>query len=142
MSNSKRGGRVSVLCWGWISHEGARVHHRIEGLTDGLQNKQVLQNLLVPSVRMLYLDGIVRIHQDDDSIHDSFMAQEWLSRQAGVEIIDRPPRGPDMNPVENRSSSGRRKPGPSFLPEIGMRYGPVYQTLGIKLLRLSVTFDH
>jgi len=32
---------VSILCWGWISHEWDRVQHRIDGPLDGLQNKQI-----------------------------------------------------------------------------------------------------
>jgi hypothetical protein len=34
------------------------------------------------------------------------------------------------------------KPGLSALPEIAMSYGPLCQMRGIKLLHLSVTFDH
>jgi len=34
-STCKRSGRVSVHCWGWISHAGAGVPHRIEGRLDG-----------------------------------------------------------------------------------------------------------
>lgn len=32
---------MSVRCWGWFSHEWARVQHRIDGPLDGLQNKQI-----------------------------------------------------------------------------------------------------
>ena len=32
---------MSILCWGWISHEWDRVQHRIDGPLDGLQNKQI-----------------------------------------------------------------------------------------------------
>lgn len=41
MSLSKRGGCVSVLCCGWISHELIRLQHRLDGLLDGLQSKQI-----------------------------------------------------------------------------------------------------
>ena len=37
MSNCKCSGRASVHSWGWISHKGAGVLHRIEGHLDGLQ---------------------------------------------------------------------------------------------------------
>ena len=91
MSTCKRSGRVSVHCWGWISHEGAGVLHRIEGHLDGLQYQHILQNVMVPSVRMLYPEGIIHLQQDHSSIHDSRVVQEWLSRQADVELIDWPP---------------------------------------------------
>jgi hypothetical protein len=53
MSTCKRSGRVSVCCWGSFSHEGVGVLHRIEGHLDGLQYQHILQNVMVPSVRML-----------------------------------------------------------------------------------------
>ena len=52
MSTCKRSGRASVNCWGWISHEGGGILHRID-YPDALQYQHILQNVLVPSVRML-----------------------------------------------------------------------------------------
>ena len=57
---------------------GARMLHRIDHL-DGLQYKHILQNVMVPSVRMLYPDCIIHFQQDHASIHDSRAVQEWLS---------------------------------------------------------------
>jgi hypothetical protein len=37
VSTSTRSGRVSVHCWGWISHEEAGILHRTEEHLDGLQ---------------------------------------------------------------------------------------------------------
>jgi hypothetical protein len=135
---------VSVNCWGWISHEGAGVIHHIEGHLDGLQYQHILQNVMVPSVRMLYPDVIIHLQLDHSSIHYSGVVQEWLLRQADVELIDWPPRAPDMIPIENMWSEvkGQVKPGLSSLPQIAMSYGPFCQARGMKLLRLSVTFDH
>ena len=100
MSTCKRSGHVSVQ-WGWISHEGAGVLHHIEVHLDGLQYQHILQNIMVPSTRMLYPDGIIHLQQDHSSIHDCRVVQEWLSRQADVKLLDRPPRGLDMNSIEN-----------------------------------------
>jgi len=36
------------------------------------------------------------------------MVQEWLSRHADVELLDWPPREPDMNPIENMRSEVKR----------------------------------
>jgi len=90
MSTCKRSGRMSVHCWSWIFHEGAGVLHPIEGHL-GLQYQHILQNVMVPSIRLLYPDGIIHLQQDHFSIHDSRVVQEWLSRQADVELIDWPP---------------------------------------------------
>jgi len=94
-----------VVC---LSTVGAGVLHRIEGHLDGLHYQHILQNVMVPSVRMLYPDGIIHLQQDQPSIHDSRVVQEWLSRQADVELIDWTPRAPDMNPIENMWSEVKR----------------------------------
>jgi len=91
MSTCKRSGHVSINCWGWISHEGGGILHRIEGHPGGLQYQHILQNVMVPSVGILYPEGIIHLQQDQSSIHDSRVVQEWLSRQANVELLDWPP---------------------------------------------------
>jgi hypothetical protein len=101
VSTSTRSGRVSVHCRGWITHEGAAILHHIEEHLDGLQHKYILKHVLVPSVRVLYPDGVIQFQEDRSSIHDSRVAQELLSRQAGVELIEWPPRAPDINTIEN-----------------------------------------
>ena len=50
----------------------------------------------------------IHLQQDHSSIHDSRVVQEWLLRQADIEITDLPPRAPDMNPVENMWSEVKR----------------------------------
>jgi len=50
---------------------------------------------------MLYPNGIIHFQQDYSSIHDSPMVQEWLSQHVDIELLDWPPRGPDMKPIEN-----------------------------------------
>jgi len=91
MSTCTHSGRVSVLCWGWISHEGAGMLHRIEGHLDSLQYLHILQNVVLPSVRMLYPDGVIHFQQDCSSIHYFHVVQEWLSLQANIRLTDWPP---------------------------------------------------
>jgi hypothetical protein len=57
---------------------------------------------------MLYPDGVIQFQQDHSSILNSRVVQEWLSQQADVELIDWPPRAPDMNPIENMWSEVKR----------------------------------
>jgi hypothetical protein len=46
---------------------------------------------MVPSVRVLYPDGVIQFKQGHSSIHDSCVVQEWLLQQVNVELIDWPP---------------------------------------------------
>ena len=75
-STCKRSGRVSVHCCGWISREGAGVLHRIEGHLDVMRYQHILQNVMAPSVRMLYPDGIIHLQQHHSTIHDSRVVEE------------------------------------------------------------------
>ena len=93
---------------GLISHEVAGILHRIEGHLDGLQYKHILQNVMVPSVRKLYPDGIINFQQDHSSTYDSCVVQEWLSLQVDVELTDWPRRAPDMNHVQNMWCEAKR----------------------------------
>jgi hypothetical protein len=115
--------------------------HHIEGHLDSLQYQHTLQNVMLPSARMLYAEGILHFQQDHSSIHDSRVVQEWLSLQADVELIHWPPRAPDMNPIENTWSEVMGTLQETW-PEMLISYGRLCQTRGIKLLRLNVTFDH
>ena len=145
MSTCTRSGHVSVLWWSWISHEGAGMLHRIEGHLDSLQYQHISQNVMLPSVWMLYPDGTIHFQQDHSSIHDSCVIQEWLSLQADIELIDLLLQVPDMNPIENTWSEVKRtmqETWPVPLPEIAMSYGSLCQTRGMKLLRFNVMFDH
>jgi Transposase and inactivated derivatives len=107
MSTYKQSGCISVHCWNWISHEGAGMCHPIEGHLDGLQYKHILQNVMMPCVRMLYPDDIIHFQQDHFSIHDSHVVQESLL-EANIELTEWPPRAPDMNPIENMWSEMMR----------------------------------
>jgi hypothetical protein len=66
---------------------------------------------MVPSVRVLYPYGVIQFQQDHSSINDSRVVQEWLSRQADVELIDWPSWAADMNPIENIWSEARQIAG-------------------------------
>jgi transposase len=53
-------------------------------------------------------DAIIHHQQDHSSIHDSRAVQQWLALLADVELIEWPPRAPDVNPIENNWSEVKR----------------------------------
>jgi hypothetical protein len=57
---------------------------------------------------VLYPDAVIQFQQDHSVIHDSRVVREWLSLQADAELIDWPPRAPDMNPIENMWSEVKK----------------------------------
>jgi hypothetical protein len=85
-----------------------------------------MKGLKVPSVRMLYPDGIIHLQQDHSSNHDSRVVQEWLSRQAVVELIAWTPRTPDMNPIENMWSEVKR----ALIESVTRRMKSVFEAQG------------
>jgi len=56
----------------------------------------------------VYPDGIIHLQQDHSSTHDSRVVKEWLLRQVEVQLLDWPPRAPDMNPIEKTWSEVKR----------------------------------
>jgi len=80
--------------------------HRI-GYLDSLLYLHILQDVMVPTVRMLYRAGIIHFQQDHFFVHDSRVVREWLLLQADVQLIDWSPRAPHMNPIENMLSVKR-----------------------------------
>lgn len=109
-----RSGRISIACWGWMSSLGVGVLHRIErdrnkrGLT-GEQYVNILENVMVPSVRFLHPEGTIYFQQDQSPIHKSRVVQEWFANQSEVILIDWPPCGADMNPIENVWAETKRQ---------------------------------
>jgi len=59
-----------------LSTVRAGVLHPIEGHLDGLHYQHILQNVMVPSVWMLYPNDIIYLQQDHSSILDSHVVQE------------------------------------------------------------------
>ena len=107
VAETSRSGHVTIACWGWISARGIGMLHRIEErgpntrALNALQYVHVLENVMVPSVRVLYPEGVIQFQQDNSPIHTCQMVQEWFARQDQVDLVDWPPYAADLNPIEN-----------------------------------------
>jgi hypothetical protein len=55
---------------------------------------------MVPSVQEMYLDGVINFQQDQSLVHKSQVLQGWLADQNEVELLDCPPCGADLKPIE------------------------------------------
>jgi hypothetical protein len=88
VNESARSGRVSVAVWGWISSRGIGLLHRIDGRLDGAQYLHILKDIMVPSVREMYPDGVINFQQDQSPVHKSQFLQGWLANQNEVDLLD------------------------------------------------------
>ena len=109
------------------------VHHRAP---QSPQNKHVVENIKVPSVKMFYPD---EFHQDHSSSHDSRVGQDMILLQAKVKL-DWPPWAPDMNTVENTWSEAEDSAGNG--PVLPPRSSDELRTFQMKLLCHSLTLSH
>ena len=62
---------------------------------------QILDEVLLPSIRILFGDGPIYLVQDNSPIHKSMPVRHWLEEHPQVHILFWPARSPDMNPIEN-----------------------------------------
>ena len=82
--------------------------HLIEGHPNGLQYKHILQNVMVPSVRMPYPDVTIQFPARP-LLHSRFPCSSRMAVAVGRRrTLDWPPRAPDMNPIENMWSEAKR----------------------------------
>jgi hypothetical protein len=88
VEESARSGRISVAVWGWISSRGIGLPHRIDCRLYGAQYLHILRDIMVPSVREMYPDGVINFQQDQSPVHKSHLLQGWLADQNEVELLD------------------------------------------------------
>jgi hypothetical protein len=108
VNDSARSGRVSVAVWGWISSRGIGFLHRTDGRLDGAQYLHILKDITVPSVREMYPEGVINFEQDQSPVHKSQLPQGWFADQNEVELLDWPPCGADLSPIENLWAETKR----------------------------------
>lgn len=99
------GARVTICIWMAFGGDGRiKQLHRIEQKT---LNSDYYTTRVLPSIETLLAEDDKEqpkrlvFQQDLSSIHTSHMTSQWL-REHNIRVMDDwPPKGPDMNPVEN-----------------------------------------
>ena len=89
----------------------------IDGAFTGRQYKFILEEIMLPSVRDRFGAEQVIFQQDRSPIHTSKIVQQWFTSHPDITVLDWPPKGADLNPIEhvwasmkNIISSRRRMP--------------------------------
>lgn len=100
---SRRSGRISAGLWGWMAACGPGELIPIDERLTGQQYVEILDEVLIPSVRKLLLPGHLPVYlvMDNSSVHNSKVVSEWFAEQNNVIRIDWPAKSPDLNPIEN-----------------------------------------
>lgn len=99
----KTSGRKTASFWGWMWAQGPGELVKIEGKFNSQQYIEILEEVLLPSVRAMAIPPHMPITlvQDNSSIHKSKMVREWLDLHPDIIVIDWPPKGCDLNPIEH-----------------------------------------
>ncbi|KAJ4430237.1 hypothetical protein ANN_22449 [Periplaneta americana] len=97
-----RSGRVSVQCWGWTPSDGLGVLWRLDGNLNAQQYKVLMENVMLPSVRMIYPDDDdIIFQQDNHRVLTCVAVMTWFSERPCIRLIEWPPCSPDLNVLEN-----------------------------------------
>lgn len=97
VSSSNPRGRFTVCVWMAFGNNFKYIH-RIRQRT---LNAEYYVNEILPIVEDDVLDNNLTFMHDLSPIHTSRLARHWLETHNITVMDDWPPKGPDMNPVEN-----------------------------------------
>lgn len=61
----------------------------------------ILQNVMLPSVRIAYPEGQIYFIQDNCAVHRAQSVTQWLNILDDVTVIRWPSKSPDLNLIEN-----------------------------------------
>lgn len=102
ISQSDRSGRKCCSMWGWISAYGPGELTLIEGSLNGKQYVEIMEDIMVPTVRAMVFPKPQKIlfMQDNCPAHKCKYAMKWFENQKDITLINWPPKSPDLNPIE------------------------------------------
>lgn len=94
-------GRCAVSVWGAISKDGLGPLVRIDGRFNTSAYCDVIEQTLLPYVLDgPFPDGVYLLQHDRSPIHTARRVDELLEAR-GVRLLQWPPNGADLNPIEN-----------------------------------------
>lgn len=62
---------------------------------------EILQDVMIPTVRNVYPEGQIYFIQDNCSVHRSCLVREWFAARNDITVIEWPSKSPDLNLIEN-----------------------------------------
>lgn len=101
VQTTRRSGRISCGVWGWMSAAGPGEIVPITGRLTGDDYRDILEDVFLPSARVLFPDGPLYFVQDNCPIHTSRPVRTWFDNNPEVIRIPWPAKSPDFNVIEN-----------------------------------------
>lgn len=93
-------GRFSVNVWAWISANGAGVCWNIGGTLNSNTYLQILDNVFLPSVTIMFEQNNFIFQQDNCPVHTARIIKNWFEEN-NIACLPWCSRSPDLNPIEN-----------------------------------------
>ncbi|KAJ4438155.1 hypothetical protein ANN_14094 [Periplaneta americana] len=97
----ERSGRFSISYWGWMCYDGPGSIERIDGRFNAGTYAHILESIFLPSALEHFPEGTLLFQQDNHPVHYAASIQRWFQRRPEIEIINWPPKSPDLNVIEN-----------------------------------------
>jgi len=92
-----KGGNIMV--WGAFSLSGIGPLHRIAGIMDQVQYREIMEKVMLPHARQNMPRGWV-LQQDNDPKHTAKSVKKWFTDNK-LRVMEWPPQSPDLNPIES-----------------------------------------
>ena len=93
-------GGGSIMAWGCFSACGTGRLHIIEGIMTGEKYRDILDQNLLSSARLLKMKRGWIFQQDNDPKHTAKVTLNWLKKKK-IKLLEWPSQSPDLNPIEN-----------------------------------------
>ncbi|KAK3862751.1 hypothetical protein Pcinc_031410, partial [Petrolisthes cinctipes] len=100
---TRRSGRITAGLWGWMAACGPGELVVIDERLNSLQYREILEQIMIPSVRALLIPepDPIYIAMDNSPVHNAAIVTDWFQRHPEVIRIQWPARSPDLMPIEN-----------------------------------------
>ncbi|KAF2345014.1 Transposase Tc1-like [Trinorchestia longiramus] len=113
-------GGISIMLWGCFNSSGVGKLHIIEGTMNCRKYREILEEQVLPSARLLKLKRGWKFPQDDDPKHTANETKECL-RMKKIDILEWPSQSLNMNTIENLRRELKlkiQKRGPNNITEL------------------------